>query len=379
MSSTHLSENNLTESECDYPHAHQPDSQSIQMNMTGLLCHRVVNRVRLSTTQMRKEKFVYNSQTLRYERVELPLSTKILRVFGFLCAGLMAGAVFTVISWNLFPSPNEKAMERELDEVRRVISRLNSDLQEKEAVLANLHERDNYVHRMTFGMAPIDENIWNGGVGGAERNLRAEAYPHTGDLLQDAYTRFDRLKRKMKMQSISLDTLEATARKKSDMLASTPMIAPVRSDKLARRVQSLSGYGRRLHPILKRMKMHTGIDFTAPRGTPIQATGNGRIKKVVKKNSGYGYYVVIDHGYGYESLYAHMHRIDVKVGEEVIRGQQIGTVGSTGRSTAPHCHYEVIFRGKKINPINYVLDGLTPEEYEQLTDKAAVVNQSLDY
>ena len=328
---------------------------------------------------MRKEKFVYNEQTLRYEKVRLSWQARAVRILGFMCAGLLTAFLFTLVIWNVFPSPKEKALKREIDEVRSLIAQMNISMDEHEKVLDNIHQRDNYVHRLTFGMEPVEEYVWDGGVGGAQRYGDLLSYSNTGSLLQETMMRMDKFKRQLRTQSTSMDTLETMAANKADMLASIPMIKPVRSDRLARRVQSLSGYGMRLHPILKRMKMHTGIDFTAKKGTPIQSTGAGRVKKVIKKNSGYGYYVVIDHGFGYESLYAHMQRIDVKIGEKVVRGQQIGTVGSTGRSTAPHCHYEVIYQGKKIDPINYVLDGLSPEEYNQLTDQAAIINQSMDY
>ena len=160
-------------------------------------------------------------------------------------------------------------------------------------------------------------------------------------------------------------------------LASIPSIKPVRSDKLARSVKLLSGFGYRIHPIFKVRKMHAGIDFTAPRGTPIQATGNGKIIKA-GRGSGYGNRVIIDHGYGYQTLYAHMDRIDVKVGQTVTRGEKIGLVGNTGASTAPHCHYEVIYKGQKVNPIQFVLDGLSPEEYQELVNVASLENQSMD-
>ena len=145
-----------------------------------------------------------------------------------------------------------------------------------------------------------------------------------------------------------------------------------------RNIKSLSGFGRRMHPVFKRMKMHTGIDFTCPTGTPIQATGNGIIEKVTRKSSGYGHHVIINHGFGYKTLYGHMNKIDVRKGQKVTRGQKIGEVGSTGTSTAPHLHYEVVSQGHKVNPIHYCMDGLSPEEYQQLANMASKTNQSFD-
>ena len=168
------------------------------------------------------------------------------------------------------------------------------------------------------------------------------------------------------------------AAKREVKLASIPSIKPVQEDKLKRKIQHLSGFGYRIHPILKVKKFHKGMDFTAPTGTPIQATGNGVVKRVERKKRGYGTNIIIDHGFGYETLYAHMHEVFVKKGEKVIRGQKIGTVGSTGTSTAPHLHYEVRINGKAVNPIDYCLDGLTPAEYQQLLEKSKIENQSFD-
>jgi murein DD-endopeptidase MepM/ murein hydrolase activator NlpD len=134
----------------------------------------------------------------------------------------------------------------------------------------------------------------------------------------------------------------------------------------------------RLHPIYKKRRMHTGIDFTSPAGTAIQATGAGKVVKVIHSKRGYGTHVIIDHGYGYQTLYGHMHAVDVKVGQQVTRGEKIGVVGSTGTSTAPHLHYEVHFNGKKVDPIHFCMDGMTPQEYQELVDASSIVNQSLD-
>jgi murein DD-endopeptidase MepM/ murein hydrolase activator NlpD len=180
------------------------------------------------------------------------------------------------------------------------------------------------------------------------------------------------------LQSKSLDEILRLAQQKEEMLAAIPSIKPLRSDKLRRDIQLLSGFGWRTHPIHKVRKMHAGIDFSAPKGTSIQATGNGKVIKVERKSTGYGVAVTIDHGYGYQTLYGHMWKVNVEVGEKVVKGQKIGEVGSTGTSTAPHCHYEVIYKGKKVNPIHYCMDGLTPEEYAEMAEAAERLNQSFD-
>ena len=176
----------------------------------------------------------------------------------------------------------------------------------------------------------------------------------------------------------SLDTLSQIAHIHEDRLASIPSIKPIQEDKLKRKVRHLSGYGMRIHPVHKVKKMHKGIDFTAPKGTAIQATGNGVVKKVEKKRTGYGTSILIDHGYGFSTLYGHLNEVSVKKGQQVKKGEVIGKVGSTGTSTAPHCHYEVRINDVAVNPIDYCLDGLSPEEYQLLVRMAHEENHSFD-
>ena len=172
-------------------------------------------------------------------------------------------------------------------------------------------------------------------------------YKHSGELLISTQEKLEKMKRQLAIQSESLDEIVKLAQEKEVMLASVPAIKPVRSDRLQRNIRSLSGFGMRFHPIFKKRRMHYGIDFTCPKGTPIQASGDGKIVRIEKRKSGYGKNVTIDHGFGYKTLYAHMESIDVKLGQKVVRGQQIGTVGSSGTSTAPHLHYEVHHKGKQ--------------------------------
>ncbi len=327
---------------------------------------------------MRKEKFVYNTHSLRYEKVEESVGTKVIRVFGFVCAAIFTAFIFTLVMHRYFPSPKERALMREIAQMQAEYSHLMSDFEMLNQELDHLQEKDAYAYRTIFGMDPIDEDVLEGGIGGHDEYAAYRQFTHSGEVLVSAKQRLRKLKHRMVMQSKSLDTILNLAEEKEAMLASIPSIKPVRSDKLARRVVLLSGYGPRIHPIFKVKKMHWGIDFTAPTGTPIQATGDGVVERVERRNSGYGYNVIIDHGYGYRTLYAHMSRIDVKAGQKVKRGQQLGLVGSSGTSTAPHCHYEIFYKGQRVNPINFVLDGLSPEEYQELAEAAAAVNQSLD-
>ena len=322
---------------------------------------------------MGKEKFIYNTHTLRYEKVEQSTSQKISRILGFVCAAIFTAFIFTLLSHRWIPSPKEKILTKEINFMESQFAEVSVELEQLREVLAKIQERDAYAHRMVFGMDPIDEGVWEGGVGGHDQYASLRQHS-TSDLLIGVRQNLDKLKRQMDLQSRSLDTIVSLAEQKEDMLAAIPSIKPVNSDKLPRSVKLLSGFGMRIHPIYKVPKMHYGIDFTAPRGTPIQATGAGKVIQAGKA-SGYGNQVMIDHGFGYKTSYAHMKTITVKVGQEVKRGQQIGLVGSTGTSTAPHCHYEIIFKGNKVNPIHYCMDGLSSGEYKEMVRAAEMSNQ----
>lgn len=327
---------------------------------------------------MRKEYFEYNQSTLSYEKVERTWKDNIIRITGFISVVLMTSFILIVLTHKFFPSPQEQSLLREIEQMELKYSSLTQDLTMMSKVLDNIQERDQAAHRMIFGMNPIDKDVWEGGIGGHNRNMDISMFGKSGDLLSKTQAKMDRIKYQMIIQSKSLDTILTLSNDREKMFSSIPSIKPVRSDKLARRINLLSGFGMRVHPIHKVRKMHAGIDFTAPKGTPIQATGDGKVIRVENRKSGYGKNITIDHGYGYKTLYAHMQKIDVVLGEKVTKGQEIGTVGSTGTSTAPHCHYEVIYKGNKVNPIHYCMDGLSPEEYQELVDAADVANQSFD-
>jgi murein DD-endopeptidase MepM/ murein hydrolase activator NlpD len=325
---------------------------------------------------MGKEKFVYNTHTLRYEKVKRSKTQVLLLAFGVFCAVAMTLFILSLIVHRYFPSPNEQALMEEIRYMESQYEEVNTEVGKLKGVLEKVQERDAYAHRLVFGMDPIDQGVWDGGVGGHDKYENLRQYK-AGDVMVEVEQSIDKLKRQLELQSRSLDTITELAEDNEKMMAAMPSIKPVRSDKLARNVKLLSGFGMRIHPIYKVPKMHYGIDFTASRGTPIQATGAGVVEKA-GRGSGYGKQVIINHGYGYKTLYAHMHRIDVKVGQKVVRGEKIGLVGSTGSSTAPHCHYEVIYKGEKVNPIHYCMDGLTPEEYQELVSLAEMSNQSFD-
>lgn len=327
---------------------------------------------------MRKERFYYNEKTLRFEKIEYSFKAKLFRIASFTFGILLLGALIGYTFDQFLPSPALEAQKRVLDQYKVQNINMSGQIDKMAKVLDNIQERDAGVYRVTYGMEPVDEDVWNGGIGGAPRYNYLENYNDPDDMLKSTQLRADKLKRQLAIQSESLDELELETQKKKEKLASIPAIKPIREDKLKRSIRALSGFGMRLHPVFKRLRMHSGLDFTCPKGTPIQATGAGKVIKVQRKRMGYGTHVIIDHGYGYQTLYAHMASVNVKKGDKVTRGQQIGTVGNTGTSTAPHLHYEVIFNGKKVNPINYCMDGLSAEEYQELVNAAEKVNQSFD-
>ena len=289
----------------------------------------------------------------------------------------MAALVLLSLFYNFYTSPKEMALQREIAQMKHYYTELEGEVDKMQKVVDNVKERDASVHRMIFGMNPIDESLWKGGSGGHEKHFNLTKFKNTGEVLIAAQEKVDELSNQLVVQSRSLDEIEKIAKEQNEDFASMPFIAPIRKDLLKRKIHLLSGFGRRLHPIYKVMKMHDGIDFTAVQGTPIQATGNGKVI-IARRSPSYGKYVVIKHNDEYETLYAHLDKLMVKKGQKVTRGEQIGTVGSTGRSTAPHLHYEVHHKGRAVNPISYCVDGLTSKEYEMLISSASKLNQSLD-
>ena len=327
---------------------------------------------------MENKKYFYNPKTLTYEPVEVSMQKRILRVVAYVLSIFILSIVLLNAFGKYFETPREKSLERELEQMAYYYNALSGDFDQMQVSIEDLQEKDAAVHRVILGIDPLDQAIWESGVGGYDKYANITNFKNSGDLIKATLSKADKLKRKIELQNRSLDTLQQIALAKEDRLASIPSIKPVQQDKLKRSMRYLSGFGIRIHPVHKVKKFHNGIDFTAPRGTPIQATGNGKVIVAKSQRSGFGKYVKIDHGYGYVTVYAHMSRVDVKVGEEVKKGQVIGAVGSTGLSTAPHCHYEVHYKGRAVDPIDFCLDGLTPEEYKELVEHAAIENQSFD-
>lgn len=281
------------------------------------------------------------------------------------------GAAFTY----LFDSPKEKVLKRENTQMRLQYEILSKDLAKVENVLAHLQETDDNLYRTIFEAEPIPTSLREGGVGGVNRYEELEGYDNSRIVIETA-VRLDRIKKKTYVQSRSFDDLIALASEKEEMLRSIPAIMPISNMDLKR---TASGWGYRIHPIYKIRKFHWGMDFTAPTGTEIYATGDGTISRIRSSKRGFGNHIIIDHGFGYQTLYAHMNRFNnLRVGQKVKRGDIIGYVGNSGLSTAPHLHYEVQLNGKKVDPANYYFNDLSPQEYERMIELAMRSGQSFD-
>ena len=323
---------------------------------------------------MAKAKYRYNPHTLSYDKIELTLRKKIWKAFIFLGAGLVVGVMIYGVTYKFIDSPKERQLKTENAQLESQYNILNKKLNQLATVLEDVQHRDDNIYRVIFEAEPIDKAIRTAGFGGINRYKDLEGY-NDSELIIKSAEKLDKLSKQLYIQSKSFDEVFEMAKKKEEMLAAIPAIQPVSNKDLKRMA---SGYGYRIDPQYKVRKMHHGMDFTAPRGTPIYATGDGKILLVERKRTGYGKSVRVDHGYNYVTLYGHMSKINCKVGQNVKRGDVIGYVGNTGKSFGPHCHYEVRKNGKPINPANFYFNDLTPEQYAKMLEISSSPMQSMD-
>ncbi len=321
---------------------------------------------------MAKIKYQFNTKSLAVEAVEEGFWDKAKRFLRVVLAGMVFSVIVLIIGYTFFDSPKERILLREIDQYKVQFQYVNDRLDMLFNVVEDMAHRDDQIYRVIFEAEPIPRAVRDAAYGGADRYEEFEGF-NNSSIITSTRKRIDQLSGKLYVQSISYDEVFEMAKNKADMLASIPAIVPI--EKGTQRL--VSGFGPRIHPIYKTLRPHTGVDFTAPTGTPVYSPGNGIVKTVERNRHGYGLMVVIDHGYGYETLYAHLSKFNVRKGQEVKRGEIIGFVGNTGVSTAPHLHYEVIRQGKKVNPVNYFFNDLTPEEFEYIIEVASRVNQSL--
>lgn len=323
---------------------------------------------------MSKVKYRFDTSTLTYKKVEVTWRQRIIRLMGYVATAIVFGALSVFVFTLFFDSPKERRLKREISQLELQYKVMNDRMNRIAQVLGELEDRDDNIYRVIFEADPIPATIRNAGFGGVNRYKELEGFDNS-ELVIYTKMKLDKLTKRLVVQSRSYDEVLKLARSKERMLASIPAIQPISNEKLTR---IASGFSYRIHPIYKVGHFHSGIDFTAPIGTEIFCTGDGVVEEVENKGYGYGNYVMVNHGFGYKTLYAHMSRFKAKVGQKVKRGDIVGYVGNTGTSTGPHLHYEVIKNGNKVNPINFFFNDLDPEEYAKVIEIATQANQSLD-
>lgn len=323
---------------------------------------------------MKKIKYYYNTNTLRYEKLETPLRVKLLRIFGFIAAALVTAGLISFVAFQFIGSPRERILAQQNRALRDDYRELEDTLESLQRQLRDLEKRDNDVYRAIFEANPIPDSARARELEVKQEIAKVERIKE--HLLGSSImSTIENLQNRIAAQKKSYDEVEELVRNKEQLLAHTPAIQPVSNKDLNR---IASGFGYRIDPVYKTTKFHAGLDFSAPQGTPIYATADGTVTTAGNTGNGYGNHVIINHGYGYETLYGHMVRVKARNGQKVKRGEVIGWVGSTGKSTGPHCHYEVHKYGDKIDPIYFFYNDLTPEQFDLILKKAAASNQSLD-
>jgi len=323
---------------------------------------------------MKKVKYYYNTHTLRYEKAVTPLRVKLLRVFGFVAASLVTASLIAYFAFRFVGSPREKMLELQNKEMREDYYQLIEKASVLDQQMKEIETRDNDIYRAIFEATPIPDSARAKKIE-TELEIAKIEQISSEKLVGSVAATLDNLVQRIGAQEKSYEEVNQLVKDKERLLAHTPAIQPV-SNKNLKRIAS--GFGYRIDPIYKTPRLHPGLDFTAPQGTPIYATANGKVEVAGNLGDGYGRHVIINHGYGYKTLYGHMVRIKARVGQSVKRGEVIGWVGSTGKSTGPHCHYEVIKNGSPIDPIYFFYNDLTPAQFDRILKQAAASNQSLD-
>ncbi len=323
---------------------------------------------------MKKVKYFYNTHTLRYEKLEVPLRVKLLRFFGFIATALVTAAIIVWFGFRYIGSPNEKLLRRQLDDYEYNYSLLSKQVEDLQQQMVELEKRDNHVYRAIFEANPVPDSARAKKIENSQE-ITLVSRLNDNELIQSMSSQLQNLFSRVSYQEKSYEEIDEMIRNKEKLLASIPAIQPVSNKQLN---AIASGFGTRIDPVYKVEKFHAGLDFAAPQGTPIYATANGKIKEAGFDEGGYGNHVVVDHGYGYETLYGHMVRIKARRGRSVKRGEVIGWVGNTGKSTGPHCHYEVHKNGTPVDPVYFFYNDLSPDQYDRMLKLAAASNQSFD-
>jgi murein DD-endopeptidase MepM/ murein hydrolase activator NlpD len=323
---------------------------------------------------MPNSRYKYNPESLSFDKIKLGLRAVLLRLLAYFVGSLLIALLYYILFAIFFDSPKEKALLREIDQLALQYRLIRGEMANLETIVGQLQETDDNLYRTIFEAEPIPATLREGGVGGVNRYKELEGY-NSSNIVIETTKRLDKIRKKIYIQSKSFDELIVLAKKKEEMIGAIPAILPISNKDLTR---TASGFGLRVHPIYKIIKFHAGMDFTAPTGTEVYATGNGVIEAVQSSKRGLGNHIIINHGYGYSTIYAHLDRFNVRRGQKVERGDVIGYVGNTGLSVAPHLHYEVKLNGTNVDPVNYYFNDLTAEEYERMIEIASKTGQSFD-
>ncbi len=323
---------------------------------------------------MPRTKYKFNPDSLSFDKVRLGVKALFLRSLAYLTGSVIIALVYWLLFASFFDSPKEKALKREVEQMTIQYDLIHRDMANIENVLDDLQKTDDNLYRTIFEAEPIPSAQREGGIGGVNRYESLEGYNNSKLVIETA-NRLDKIRKKVYVQSKSYDVLINLATNKEDMLKAIPAILPISNKDLTR---TASGFGLRVHPIYKISKFHYGMDFTAPAGTDIYATGNGTVTEVLPSKRGLGNHIIINHGFGYTSIYGHLSAFNVRVGQKVQRGDVIGYVGNTGTSVANHLHYEIKLNGTNVDPVNYYFEDLTPSEYERIIEIASKTGQSFD-
>ena len=322
---------------------------------------------------MKNTNYKYNPNTLNYEEINLTLWDKFKRLSYYLIASVVVSVLILSFSFYNIKSFIQKEAAKENQSLRQEISVFNKDLNLILEVLNDIQNRDDNIYRAIFEADPYPDHKRKLGTGGNPIKFKKYENIEYGELVVEIVQKLELIEKKLSSQSRSFDEVFEITKEKQKMLKAIPSIQPINNRDLTR---IASGFGMRMHPIYKILKMHQGMDFTAPVGTEIYATGDGTVEKV-GWTGGYGKTILINHGYGYKTRYAHCSKFKCKKGQKVKRGDHIGYVGNTGQSTGPHLHYEVFKNNRQINPVNFFFNDLSPEEYDKVIEISSRPTQSL--
>ncbi len=323
---------------------------------------------------MPKQQYKYNPDSLSYEALEVSLGKKILKLILWIAPSILFGLVMAIIFTQKIDSPKEIQYAIELKSNAKELKKIQQDVKLANEVLDIIQGRDEEIYRAALYADEFPKELRQMGTGGSDKYDYLNGMTNS-DLLISTASQIDKLEKRLHAQSLSFKELLDLAKEKENILACIPAIQPVRNTDLNRRI---GGFGWRIDPIYKTRKRHAGIDFTANKGTEVYATGDGVVVALERKKWGYGLSIIIDHGYGYQTRYAHLSKFKVKIGQKIKRGELIGLIGSTGKSTGPHLHYEVAVNGVKVNPIGYFHSDLTPEQYERMLEMSKNSHQAMD-